>query len=201
MRFTIGPDDPLPALPDLEARVAETPQSATVKGEFLRRLAETIGDGWERLPLLAPPRFGRYIPFRDYPTRDYRRLLIAAARRRYPQLHLAEGVRRLQRDNLATFAGSMLGSVTMSMLGSAEAAFLRMPGAYGLILRPVSVRASTTFDARGERVVRLDYESYLGWLDCAEIGSVEGVVLYYGHTPRIEADLPGHHTGTYLVRW
>jgi hypothetical protein len=200
MRFTISPGDPLPAKPDLDARLAETPANATIKGTFLQRLVDLVGDV-SRVPLDAPPRLGRYLPFGDYPTKDFRRLLLAAARKKYPSLHISEAVRRMQRDNLAIFASSTLGSVTMSMLGSIEAALGKMPTAYGLVMsKPVLVRA-TPIDEGGRPAVRIFYESYLGWLDSGEIGSVEGVVQYFGATPRIEAELANHHTGTFVVRW
>jgi hypothetical protein len=58
----------------LEALVAGYPSHYLVKGMFCSRIVDVLGSDYEalQLKLIAAPRGGRYLPFKDYPQADIR---------------------------------------------------------------------------------------------------------------------------------
>ena len=133
--LAITSDQQLEGSFDGDAVAASVPRHYTVKGMFFARLIEALGAEIDavRGQLVAAVRGDRYLPFRDYPQVDYVRLSIAAARKRFPQQSPREAVRRLARDDLATFSSSMLGRIVLAMAGDARSSLLRVPDAYARV--------------------------------------------------------------------
>ncbi len=186
---------------DVEARLAAIPRDNWVKGLFFPRLIELIGDHFPKVaPKLAgPPRLGKYLPFANYPGVDYSRLLIEAARIRHRGVPLAEALRRLQRDAVMDFAESSSGRVTMSLVDSFERALLQFPGVQRIVLGIDAIKATQ----RGARDVVLEYSNYHGWLDCAELGVIEGIAAHWDARISIEVELDPRRywNGSYRIRW
>jgi hypothetical protein len=88
----LAPEVPLSGEFDVEETVRAVPGDHRVKGMFFSRLSQHLGDGWRGIQstLDQPPKYGRYVPFTDYPQRDYVRLCSAAAKKRFPALPLCE---------------------------------------------------------------------------------------------------------------
>jgi uncharacterized protein (TIGR02265 family) len=184
---------------DAEERFARFPAYFTIKGLFFPRLVLMLGDGWSALQptLQAPPRFGKYFPFSDYPQVDYSRLTYAVAKKCFPRIPLREAARRVARRDFEVFAASSLGSVMMSMLGGVDAALLKFPQMMSIVLSGGGCKG-TRID---ERAVRLEWENFLGWVDCYSIGTVEGIVQHFGHSPTIDVKIQKYGYATYDVRW
>lgn len=167
---------------DVDAIAASIPPSYIVKGMFCTRLAEVLGAEYGALEraLKMPARGGRYVAFKDYPQADYTRLAVAAATKRFPRLSLREAVRRIARDDLATFADSMIGKVALALVGDARGALLRTPDSYARVAPGPVVRAEDLDD----RTVRLVFEGYRGIIEYS-IGQIEGIVLAYKRPPTV----------------
>lgn len=198
-RFTLNPSTPIEFDFDPDARIGNCPRSYTTKGMFFSKFVALLGSDWSQLEphLDVPVKAGRYLPFRDYPVRDYMRLMAATARKRYPQLKFAEGCRQVSRRNMEEFAGSTLGSIMLSLIGSVDSALAKLPSAYRQVMN--SGHVSVTPIAEGG--ARIEYRDYRGWLDCSEIGVIEGIVMHYKKSPTITATLQSDHAGVYEVRW
>jgi uncharacterized protein (TIGR02265 family) len=104
---------------------------------FFSRLADRLRDRWSEIePTLSkPPRFGRYVPFIDYPSRDHVLLVREAARKSYPQLPEREAHRRMGRLGLEDFRSSRVGSVMLAMLGGPRQALMQFPTGWKLSVR------------------------------------------------------------------
>lgn len=185
----LTPDKPFEGSVDVEALVAAIPSTYMVKGMFCTRFTEILGADFAALAakLISAPRAGRYVPFKDYPQADYTRLAIAAAHKRFPRLSIREAVRCIARDDLATFAASMIGKVVLALAGDARTTLLRTPDAYTRVAPGATLEAADL----SERVVRVTFTGYRGLIEYT-VGQFEGVVLNYGGKPStILRDLGG----------
>jgi uncharacterized protein (TIGR02265 family) len=199
IRFTVTSDKILTADSDPLQRALRIPASFTMKGMFFPRLVAAVGSDWHNIArgLLAPPRSGRYLPFFDYPQRDYGVLLTKASPRLFPRMPEPEAVRRYARSDLQALGASVAGSVMLALVGDPASALLRMPDIYRLVLKGGACIAERS----GSGVV-LRFREFYGALDNYGIGNVEGLVGHYGVRPKIEVELDDEVTrGTYEVSW
>ena len=92
------------------------------------------------------------------------------------------------------------GRVTMSLVTSFENALAKYPWVQRATLGGLDVLACTEL---GPRAVLYTYRDYHGWLDCAELGVIEGMAAFFGVRPTIEIDVDeaAHWNGTYQIRW
>lgn len=185
--------------PSAEERLATTPAQYTVRGMYHAELAKELGDAFPKIAeqLLAPPAGGRYLPFRAYPMRDHARLALEVARRHHPDCSMREALRRLHRGNMQTFMSSTIGSVIAAMVSDVKGACLRCPDAFAQSRTGGEV-ISRAIEARAVEITMRDSNP---WLDCADLGSLEGLVMHYDAEPRIEVELSSPVDATFLVRW
>ncbi|MCC6807730.1 MAG: DUF2378 family protein [Deltaproteobacteria bacterium] len=199
LQFTTDLAVPLTIDFDLEERLAEIPREMTVKGMFLARAAGVLGSDLQAiLPTLThPPRFGRFIPFADYPVVDHMRVSVLAAFKEHPRLAKAEAIRIYERESVHTVAASTIGKVMVKLIPDVKAAYMRVPETSRMIAPSWEIKAFV----EGERTVRLSYRNSAGFLDCGTIGSLEGIALMYKETPKIEVILATRRSADYIVRW
>lgn len=178
----LAPEIPLTGTFDVEDAVRAMPDTNRVKGMFFGRLSRQLGDGWGDVQhsLDQPPKHGRYLPFTDYPQRDYVRLYAATAKKRYPTLPLGESVRRLARDDIEVFAESTVGSVMLAMVGDARSALSKLPLAYGATMRSAMKLQVKHLDES----VRVTFDPHYGRWEY-QLGQLEGVVAAFGNRSRI----------------
>lgn len=167
---------------DLEELVAAYPSHYLVKGMFCSRFVDVLGADYQSLEskLMAAPRGGRYLPFKDYPASDYTRLVVAAAQKQFPQLALSESTRRVARDDFRTFAGSTWGKIALTLVSDPRSALLRMPEAYARAAPGPELRV----EVRDNRTVRMTLVRYRGLVEYM-LGQFEGIVMMYDRTPTI----------------
>lgn len=199
--FTTHVSTPLSdaGFPSAEERLAGTPATYTVRGMYHAELAKELGEDFPRIAseLESPPPGGRYIPFRAYSMRDHARLALEVARRRSPDASMRESVRRLHRGNMQTFMTSTVGSVIAAMVNNVKDALMRSPDAFAQSRDGGTVK-SRSIEARAVEITMHDSNP---WLDCADLGSLEGLVMHYDVEPRIEVELTSPVDAVYLVRW
>lgn len=177
MSVVIRPTDRLEGDIDEATRNAEVPPSYVVKGMFFSRLAERLNGCWDEiLPLLRqPPRFGRYVPFSDYPQRDYLTLSIEVVERFYRDVSEREGLRRLARDDFAIFSASTFGRIVLGAIGDVHSALTTMPSVYSKV-------ASGDWEVRGGEIdastVMLEWvRTYGNWE--YQLGQIEGLLNHW----------------------
>ena len=180
-----------------EERFARFPASHTIKGMFFTRLVPMLPTGGlDQLELQERPRNGRYLAFKSYPQIDYSRMAHLAATTRYRNDETREAMRRLARDDFAEFAKSRVGKVALSFAGDCSDTLKRMPSLYDMTLEGGSFAAQ---DIEGG--VRVELRDFYGWLDCYPVGTLEGIVLHFGHRPQVELHLTDDQNGHLDVTW
>lgn len=178
----LDPSTSLTGTFDVEAFVARYPRGGhLVKGMFCNRLVDTLGASFAELQaqLIAPPRGGRYLPFKDYPQADYSRIVVASAVHRFPELDLREATRRIARDDFATFAASTMGKITLSLVGDPHAALLRMPEVFARVAPGPQLKT----EERDRNTVRMVITQFFGLVEYM-LGQLEGIVMSYSQMPR-----------------
>jgi uncharacterized protein (TIGR02265 family) len=164
----------------LAAGLATIPPETTVKGMFFRRHVELLGPDYEPLSATfdAPVKDGKYVAFRDYPQRDYARIIAATSRKRFPALPGREALRHLAREDFKVFADSMIGRVVMTVAGDVRATLLHVPDAYRATV-PAAVVHAVDVDPH---MVRISFEPLMGFLEYT-LGQLEGVVIAFDGSP------------------
>jgi len=178
MELETDPHRPLRGDIDEDQLFADASSDFVLKGMFFRRVAKALGRHLERLlpELEVPPGRAGWLPFRDYPQRDYTRLSVAAARLRHPHHSDREALRRLARDDVNVFAESMIGRVMMSVIGDTRRALTELPTVYDKVAPGPWGFAAT---AEGERALRITIANHPGeW--CYQVGQCEGIAAHYG---------------------
>lgn len=184
---------PLTGTLDLDAMLPRYPKTDSIKGMFFGRFSETLGDlGRFADQLSSPPRFGRYVPFTDYPLRDYMFLVNRSVEKRYAALGLREGLRRLARDDLAIFGQSVLGRVMVEVAGSAHPALLATPKAFAAVAKGGLVLSARSL---GPTRVEMTFAGVYGAWEY-NVGQLEGIVGFFGARCRcrITPHRPEHPT-------
>lgn len=176
---------------DIEARIAETPGTATAKGMFFEPLARS-GRQW------AIACEARYVPFRDYPLRDYMRLTVAYGRKRYPDVPIREAVRRVGWEAFPAFMSSVAGRVIYTFAGGDVRAALRLaPEAYRHSIKPGSV--ISRLNAQSQAV--LEYRDVWNLADSYQVGVIEGGCRAFGAEARILVRVHSSASLDMIVRW
>lgn len=200
-RFTATFDTPLrdEGHPDHAARVAACDPAQTVKGMFFEDLVRILGSerGALDAELLAPPRGGRYLPFVSYPLRDHAVLAYHAARKLYPDLAMREGVRRLHRGNLEALSRSTVGKVLTSLSSDIKSGFGQLEDGFRLSRSCGTLRMMTI----EERAIEVRITGGNPWIDCSDLGTLEGFGVFFGKTLRVEVELDTPIDGTFVCRW
>jgi len=183
------PDDPIVHDEDLSSLSAVIPASYRLRGMFFSRLAAKLpAEVWAGFApsLREPPDGGRYVAFQSYPYADYHELLLAVGASRYPTLSACEGLRRIGRDDFATYTESMVGRVSLRLIRDARAALLRLPGIYEAMASGEWKVAAREVD---DRTVRLEFDDFFGaWP--YQVGQIEEIVRRLGGRSRIEVLRP-----------
>lgn len=113
----------------LAARIASIPEGAQVRGMFFRDLLRVV-------PPLRMDR--RYLPFSNYPMRDYVAMILSAARAAHPTLPAASAVFKVGLGVYSVFASSLIGSAIFSVAEHDYRRALELaPKAYALSMSPV----------------------------------------------------------------
>jgi uncharacterized protein (TIGR02265 family) len=116
----------------LRTRLAATPEDAVIRGLFPSEIIRLV-------PEVTSPR-KRYVPFSNYPMREYLDLILQAARLKYPNMTAGNAVLRLGTHVYTSFANSLAG---MAIFSIAQLDFRRSvelsPKAYEVTLKPGKV--------------------------------------------------------------
>lgn len=198
-RFTARLDEPLHVRFDVDERLASLSDANKVKGMFFASAMKRLGAGFEavRPSLAEPPRFGSYIPFANYSQRDYGRVLIATARKAYPDKPLSEGIRLLGRDSFSTFATSRVGRFFVSVSAEPIELLEKIPS----VLSAIANNLQVTFERPGDNHAVIRAKGNSGWSDCTYLGILEGLLLHYGKEPLIEVEVSEDLAASFDLRW
>lgn len=194
--FDVAFGVPLTGELDLEP-VSRLPRDHWIKGLFFERCVRALGSRWPAVAreLSVPPEDGRYVAFDSYPLRDYFQVFVAAARAHRPSSSPREAVRLFAHDEVNSFAATMLGRVTLSLLGDPAAALLRYPETFGVLASGLTARAKRA----SKHQVDVELRGSVGPMEYA-VGVMEGVVLAFRRRPRVAGESAPARTRL-SVRW
>jgi len=188
-----------PLVEDIELHdvLARLRDDYTRKGFFFQKHLKTLGAAFEAIKttLEHPPRLGVYVPFNDYPTRDYMRIFHCAARTRFPNVAAAQSYRLLAREELSSWLELTVGRVSFGMFSDPMMLFL----AWSEVSKRVMSHPFGVATKVSDRQVRIVYEDPIGSIPYA-IGVFEGIVLAYKLHPRVAAREDGDRT-SFDIRW
>lgn len=196
--YTLTPSDIAPGEFDVEGGVARLDGSFLLKGVFMAGAAGDLGrEGYEamRSQLRAPQAAARYVPFSDYPTADFTRMAVAAAKRKYPGLGSREAFRRWGRDDILRIGQTTFGRVIMSLVHDPPGALHQFPTVYNRVAKGWGVSITEQDDGILVTFERCPTDPIY------QVGQLEGIVMHYGATPTIEVSQESPPKTTFFVRW
>lgn len=182
MRFEVHSDTVLLGRVDLET-IFNVPDTFTVKGMFFRRALKILGTDLSKFRPDLKIETERYLAFRDYPQSDHALLSYHAAITAHPDVSQREALRQYAKDDIHDFADSMLGKVTMSMVGDPVKALGLIPSVYNKVAP--GPWEFTRLDEDGDFILRIGQMTG-DW--SYQVGQFEGIVAFYGGQSIIEVD-------------
>ncbi len=176
---------------DERAIIQAFPKDQSLKGMFFGRFVDELAGDWKAVApdLVAPPALGRYLAFADYPNADHLLLAFRCARRRFRDLGSRESIRRVAREDMATFLGSTLGRITAAMLNTPDGALAALPSVY----QRVSRGPSYSFEPREQNAAVLRLRNSYGPWEYI-VGQIEGILGHYEAKPIISCSVEADPT-------
>jgi len=178
---------------DVAAHVNATPAAATIKGLF----ATAIVEACEAAGTHPKHAHARYLPFTDYPMRDYVPLLAEAARILHPRLTVRNGLRKIGRASQPTFERSVVGKVIFGTTHDVPSALEAIVKAY----RVATPSATIEIRSIAERRAVLHIGGITTFLDSHHVGLLEGVTRAAGASVEITVNLSSIASCDFLVEW
>lgn len=198
--FSTQLDVPLRGDVDIAGLIDKCPLEHAIKGLFVAPLVSRCGTQWREVEatLEAPPRLGRFVPFSDYPLRDYLRIMDAAARKSFPDVSGREAHRRISRSVFETFVDSTFGKVTAPLLGDPMTALSHYCRIYSTMMRGSTAVLAPA--GPGADCACLQFRSYYSTVE-AVVGVPEGVLMAVGVEPTVRVEVLGKGAIDAEVRW
>jgi uncharacterized protein (TIGR02265 family) len=178
---------------DLETRLDEAPEDGRVKGMFFQSILEQVAAAGASYPTEQ-----RYFGFKDYPLRDFLRILGEAAPLAHPGESPREALRRVGRQVYPTFVQSMVGKVLFGMVGDDFSAALSLAGKAYRISQTVG-SAEVGENEAGRAIIHL--RDVWAFPDAYQVGIYEGGLDVFGLEGEVRVRLLSSCDADLEVRW
>jgi uncharacterized protein (TIGR02265 family) len=179
---------------DVDEYLNLVPGSATIKGIFVSSLIDRLGPERAQLAVTRP----RYLPFKDYPLIEQVKLVAAIAPLLYPKLSLREAIRRLGHSIYPAFAATLVGKVSFAAVGH-DVRTLLTAGAKAYQYSSSVGRAEVVEFREG--FCLLNMREMYNFIDCYQVGILEGALATLGCAPRVKMCLESLTSGIFEVTW
>lgn len=178
---------------DLAAHRSLIPPGITLKGMFFQQVLDEARKAGGDVGANA-----RYLAFKDYPLEEWVDILVACAERTHPRTPLREALRRMGGHTYKTFADSTLGKVLFSTAAMDVETVLRLvPKAYALTSPAARVELLSVESGRGVLAMRNVWD----FVDCYQVGVLEGGLRLFGKSPRIAIRKLGPASADFEISW
>jgi uncharacterized protein (TIGR02265 family) len=186
---------------DVTAVVEQVPKTAMIKGFFV--------DSFEKIVLAEKPELkGRlyegwerpsYSPLRSYWRGEILRVEAHLSQLMFPSLPLREAIRQACHRVYPTFLTSLLGRVVLvALIGNDIDSVLKSgPKMMSSMVSYGSVDA----ERKGDRHWVYHYKDYYSWLDCGDVGVIEGLLEHYGCKPTLTLATNGPFEMWLDIQW
>lgn len=152
----------------LEGSIAMTPAHATVKGMYIDALLQEL----DRQRIVRPTT-ARFISFKDYPLRDFMRMLIDYSGLVVHDATPREALRQLGHSVFPTLAESTVGRIIFSIAGrNWIQALMLSPRAWEISLKPGSVQLCDVTETSARMALR----DVWNFADTYQVGIIEGAM-------------------------
>lgn len=176
---------------EVTARILETPAECTARGMFFEQVSRAARE-------LGLPSDTRYVPFRNYPLRQYMELVVQYGRARYPEVPLRQALRRVGWEAFPALMGSVAGRVIFAFAGRGVQGALRLaPEAY----KHSMSHAQVTTRICGASQAVLELRNVWNFPECYQIGVIEGACRSFGAEVRVRVRVRSSSSVDLLVRW
>jgi uncharacterized protein (TIGR02265 family) len=157
---------------DTAAQISRAPESGTIKGLYFQDVI-AVASAHGTVEKARP----RYLPFLDYPMREYMQLLVAAANIVYPREPIRNGLRRLGRLAYPTLAETLIGRALFGVAGGDFGIILGLASrAYSISVKPGEV---TLAELEGRHAL-LRLRDLWNFPDTYQVGVFEGGLIATG---------------------
>jgi uncharacterized protein (TIGR02265 family) len=186
---------------DVASVVAQVPNTAMIKGFFVDsfeklvlsekpELKGKLYEGWER---------PSYSPLRSYWRGEILRVEAHLAQLMFPGLPLREALFRACHRVYPTFLNSLIGRVVLvALIGNDVDSVLQAgPKMFSSVVSYGSVKA----ERKGDRHWVYHYKDYYSWLDCGDVGVIEGLLKHYHCTPQLSVATNGPFEMWLDIQW
>lgn len=187
-------------VPDLEQPlivddyIQRVPPYATIKGMFLTNLLGIADRASTALSQRPTP----YFAFRDYPLVEQVRLIPEIAASLFSDVPLRRGILQLGRLVCPAFAGSLPGRVLFSAVGTDLSMLIRVGSKAYTIASNVG---RLEILERAERSARVSMRDMFDYVDCYQVGILEGALMMLGHQPTIRLRLESSTSAEIQLNW
>lgn len=174
--------------------LALVPVTATIKGLFLTSSVEGLG------PIRARLADGskRYVAFKDYPLVEQVRLLAEVAGLLHRDLPLREAIRRIGHRVYPAFSQALVGKALFATVGRDPCAMLRA----GSKACSMSASVGTVeIVESSEQSAMLRWTAIDNFIDCYQVGIIEGAFAVLGLKPTLRRKLDGPTPGSFELSW
>lgn len=166
--FTNHPSSDKDDIRYFESRIEATPQHAKVKGMYINTFLRCLDQHG-----IPHPEARRYLTFKDYPLREYMRMLLEACPKLYPECSVREALTRQGRLLYPTLIGSTVGKVIFAIAGrSWDAALPLASRGYEVSLTP----GSATLIEQTPTSAVLALRDVYNFADSLQVGVMEGAM-------------------------
>jgi len=174
--------------------IQRVPRTATIKGMFISSLLDSLGAERARVPEGKH----RYVAFKDYPLVDQVKLIATVAGILYPRLTQRQAIRRLGHSVYPTFAATLVGKVMFAAVGSDPGALVSVGSkAYQF---SSNVGRAEVIELR-DRYCLLNMQEMYNYLDCYQVGILEGALSVLGLKPRVRIRCDSLSAGVVELTW
>lgn len=174
--------------------VKRVPSYATIKGMFLSNLldiSKCVESPFEWKGV-------RFFAFRDYPLVEQVRLIPRIAVALYPDVSLRQSILQLGRLVCPAFARSMIGNVLFSAVESDVSTLMRV-GSKAYSISSNVGRLEILESGRRSAYIRM--RDMFNFVDCYQVGILEGALMMLGYQPKILLKLESLTSAEMQVTW
>jgi uncharacterized protein (TIGR02265 family) len=186
---------------DVAQLIQACPVESTTTGTFFQHVRDAVVKRTGALPstLLKGLTTDRWMPFLQYPLRDFMHLAVNGAGILHPHEPLAEGLRRVGWLAYPSFASTMAGRIVLFAFGEKlEQVVQATPRIYAITVPGLEV----TIVEQGERHVRIQFRRVYCFADAYMRGVLEGTVWCHGFDPSITVTVGARPSDAeYVAHW
>lgn len=184
---------------DVAAILKQIPDSITLKGAFVDSIEKMVVElpNWREELYRGMPH-QQYATFKNYPRHEIMQLEVRAAQMKYPNAPLRQALRLGGQTVYPQMLSTIVGKMIMAALGNdLNTLFRVVPRTMHMFLNFAHIASYQVAD----RHWLMHFKDYYSYIDCGEVGIMEGMVMHYKCQPDIRICPVSTFEIWYDIRW